>query len=42
MEPDGMISRDMMPAFVHPTLKGYQIWVDSIQPIINKNLSSNN
>jgi len=36
IEPDGTISRDMMPDFVHPTAKGYQIWADAIQPIINK------
>jgi lysophospholipase L1-like esterase len=36
MEPDGTISRDMMPDFVHPTLKGYEFWQAAIQPIINK------
>jgi lysophospholipase L1-like esterase len=34
--PDGIISRDMMPDFVHPTASGYQIWTDAIQPVINK------
>src|SRR5882724_3704887 len=34
--PDGIISRDMMPDFVHPTAKGYVIWADAIQPVINK------
>jgi lysophospholipase L1-like esterase len=36
IEPDGTISRDMMPDFVHPTAKGYQIWANAIQPVINK------
>jgi lysophospholipase L1-like esterase len=36
IEPDGTISRDMMPDFVHPTAKGYVIWADAIQPVINK------
>ena len=36
IEPDGTISHDMMPDFVHPTAKGYQIWADAIQPVINK------
>jgi lysophospholipase L1-like esterase len=40
IEPDGMISRDMMPDFVHPTAKGYQIWADAIQPVINKYVPS--
>jgi len=33
---DGIISRDMMPDFVHPTAQGYQIWSDAIQPVINQ------
>lgn len=36
IEPDGTISRTMMPDFVHPTAKGYRIWADAIQPVINK------
>jgi lysophospholipase L1-like esterase len=36
IQPDGTISRDMMPDFVHPTAQGYQIWADAIQPVINK------
>jgi lysophospholipase L1-like esterase len=42
IEPDGTISRDMMPDFVHPTAKGYQIWADAIQPVINKYVPSKN
>jgi lysophospholipase L1-like esterase len=37
---DGTISSDMMPDFVHPTAKGYVIWADAIQPVINKYVSS--
>jgi len=40
IEPDGTISRDMMPDFVHPTAKGYQIWANAIQPVINKYVPS--
>jgi lysophospholipase L1-like esterase len=40
MESDGTISRDMMPDFVHPTAKGYQIWADAIQPMIDQYVSS--
>ena len=36
IEPDGTISHDMMPDYVHPTAKGYQIWADAIQPEIDK------
>lgn len=36
VEADGTISRGMMPDFVHPTAKGYQIWADAIQPVIDR------
>ena len=36
IEADGSISPDMMPDFVHPTLKGYQIWADALQPVVDK------
>ena len=36
MESDGTIARTMMPDFVHPTLKGYQIWANAMQPTIDK------
>jgi lysophospholipase L1-like esterase len=36
IEADGAISPDMMPDFVHPTFKGYQIWADALQPIVDK------
>ncbi|HTJ79224.1 MAG TPA: GDSL-type esterase/lipase family protein [Rariglobus sp.] len=36
IEADGTISREMMPDFVHPQAKGYQIWADAIQPIIDQ------
>jgi lysophospholipase L1-like esterase len=35
VNPDGTISPDMMPDFVHPTAKGYEIWADAIQPTID-------
>ena len=38
--PGDIISRDMMPDFVHPTLAGYKIWADAIQPIINQYIPS--
>jgi lysophospholipase L1-like esterase len=36
LEPDGTISANTMSDFLHPTAKGYQIWADAIQPIIDK------
>ena len=36
MQTDGTISTNMMPDFVHPTAKGYEIWSAAIQPEINK------
>lgn len=36
LEPDGSISPDMMADFLHPTPKGYAIWADAIQPIVDK------
>ena len=36
LEPDGSISKEIMPDFVHPSAKGYQIWADAIQPVIDQ------
>jgi lysophospholipase L1-like esterase len=40
IEPDGSISPDMMPDFVHPTLKGYQMWADALQPVLDQYLAA--
>jgi lysophospholipase L1-like esterase len=32
LQPDGKISPDIMPDFLHPTEAGYQIWADAITP----------
>ena len=36
LNPDGTMSKEIMADFLHPTPKGYQIWADAIQPIIDK------
>jgi len=36
LQPDGTISKELMADFVHPTAKGYQIWADAIQPVIDQ------
>lgn len=35
---DGTLSREIMGDFLHPTAKGYQIWADAIQPVVEKYL----
>jgi len=36
LEPDGTMSPEIMPDFLHPSTKGYQIWADAIQPVIDQ------
>ena len=36
LQPDGTLSKEVMPDFLHPSTKGYQIWADAIQPIIDQ------
>jgi lysophospholipase L1-like esterase len=31
LEPDGTLSKDIMPDLLHPNEKGYQIWADAIE-----------
>lgn len=38
LQPDGTLTRDIMPDLLHPNEKGYQIWADAIQPYIDKYL----
>ncbi len=36
LEPDGSITVETMTDFEHPAAKGYQIWADAIQPVIDR------
>ncbi|MFO7937157.1 MAG: GDSL-type esterase/lipase family protein [Kiritimatiellia bacterium] len=36
LEPDGTLSRKIMPDLLHPNAKGYQIWCDAIMPVIKE------
>jgi beta-glucosidase len=36
LAPDGTLTRDIMPDFLHPNAKGYQIWADAITPVLQK------
>jgi lysophospholipase L1-like esterase len=31
---DGVMSKDIMPDFLHPNAKGYQIWADAMGPVL--------
>jgi lysophospholipase L1-like esterase len=34
LDADGTLSRDIMPDFLHPNAKGYQIWADAMDPTL--------
>jgi lysophospholipase L1-like esterase len=36
LQPDGTLTADIMPDFLHPSAKGYVIWADAIQPMIDQ------
>ena len=36
LEADGTLSRDIMPDLLHPSLKGYQIWADAMNPTLDE------
>ncbi len=36
LQPDGTLSADVMPDALHPNEKGYQIWADSMQPLLDE------
>jgi lysophospholipase L1-like esterase len=40
LNPDGSMSKEIMPDFLHPSPKGYQIWAEAIQPLIDKYLAA--
>lgn len=33
---DGTLPKDIMPDFLHPNAKGYQIWADAVQPSLDE------
>lgn len=35
LNPDGSMSAEVMPDFLHPASKGYAIWAEAIQPMID-------
>ncbi|MCE5185430.1 MAG: GDSL-type esterase/lipase family protein [Planctomycetaceae bacterium] len=34
--PDGTLPREIMPDFLHPNAKGYEIWAEAIEPTVKK------
>jgi lysophospholipase L1-like esterase len=36
LQPDGTLSAEIMPDFLHPNGTGYRIWADAIQPTIDQ------
>lgn len=36
LQPDGTLSRDIMPDLLHPNEKGYEIWAEAIAPKVNE------
>jgi lysophospholipase L1-like esterase len=36
LQPDGTLTADIMPDFLHPSEKGYEIWADAIQPVVDR------
>jgi lysophospholipase L1-like esterase len=38
LDADGVLARDIMPDALHPSAKGYQIWADAMQPLLDEML----
>ena len=38
LEPDGTLTKEMMPDFLHPQAKGYAIWAKAIMPVVKETL----
>jgi len=36
LQPDGSLSPDIMPDYLHPNARGYQIWADAILPKVKE------
>ena len=42
LTPEGLITKDIMPDFLHPNEKGYRIWAESIEPTVKKLMGETN
>jgi lysophospholipase L1-like esterase len=36
LTPEGLITKDIMPDFLHPNEKGYRLWAEAIEPTVKK------
>ena len=36
LQPDATLIHDLMPDFLHPSAKGYEVWADAIRPTVAK------
>jgi beta-glucosidase len=36
LEPDGTLAKEVMYDGLHPSLKGYHIWADAMQPLLEE------
>ena len=36
LQPDGTLSREIMPDLLHPNEKGYEIWAEAIEPTVKE------
>jgi lysophospholipase L1-like esterase len=36
LQPDGTLTKEIMPDFLHPSAAGYKIWADAIQPVLDQ------
>ena len=41
LEPDGTLSKEIMPDLLHPNEKGYQIWAEAIEPMVAELMDEN-
>jgi lysophospholipase L1-like esterase len=39
VDPDGSIEKEIMPDFLHPSPKGYEIWADAMDPLLAEMMS---
>jgi lysophospholipase L1-like esterase len=40
LQPDGTLTKDIMPDFLHLSARGYEIWGEAINPLLNEMLRS--
>jgi lysophospholipase L1-like esterase len=36
LQPDGTLTKDIMPDLLHPSAKGYEIWANAVTPVFQK------